>query len=197
MKTVCGVTPRLVSEMDLPEVNSASGGVCAPDVSLLRTISHLCSCYTYALLACACLKMNARRSLIFFSSLLEMPLSRSRPRDPSAAAVSRPPLCVNADLAVVRASLQYPVGEFCNAAAFASCSVARDSYDQRGYSAWKQRTGATSAPKMESSSRVTMSERRALRIVGYKMHQTSDAGRFRAAAATNPTAACRIQLSGW
>lgn len=50
---------------------------------------------------------------------------------------------------------------------------------------------------MESSSKVTMSERKDNRSDGYKMHQTSEAGRFRAAAAMKPAVLWRIHVLGW
>lgn len=41
MKTVCGVTPRFVKEMDLPEVSAASGGVGASTDSRLHVSTNV------------------------------------------------------------------------------------------------------------------------------------------------------------
>lgn len=54
MKTVCGVTPKFVNDIDLPEVSAASGGVGASTDSRL----HVSSCVlraTYAREDSACL----------------------------------------------------------------------------------------------------------------------------------------------
>lgn len=55
MKTVCGVTPRFVNEIDFPDVRAASGGVGASTDSRLTLMPPFAVPLTHAREASACL----------------------------------------------------------------------------------------------------------------------------------------------